>query len=161
MAWTTPRTWVTGETVTAALMNTHIRDNLNFLKTNPQSAFAAASADLTLTTTETDVTGATVSITTSIANATYVAICVFDFDITAAGAAIGQGRLSVDGSIAAQEAHMRIDTSPARATTTLVQRGTVATAASHTWKLRALKTAANGTCAVRLTSSSITVLVFE
>ena len=28
MAWTAPRTWVTGETVTAALMNAHIRDNL-------------------------------------------------------------------------------------------------------------------------------------
>jgi len=29
MAWTTPRTWTTGELVTAALLNTHIRDNLN------------------------------------------------------------------------------------------------------------------------------------
>ena len=29
MAWTTPRTWVTGEIVTAALLNTHVRDNLN------------------------------------------------------------------------------------------------------------------------------------
>ena len=29
MAWTTPRTWVTGELVTAALMNTHLKDNLN------------------------------------------------------------------------------------------------------------------------------------
>lgn len=28
MAWTTPRTWVAGETVTAAIMNTHVRDNL-------------------------------------------------------------------------------------------------------------------------------------
>lgn len=28
MAWTTPHTWVSGETVTAALMNTHVRDNL-------------------------------------------------------------------------------------------------------------------------------------
>ncbi len=28
MSWTTPRTWVTGELVTAALMNTHVRDNL-------------------------------------------------------------------------------------------------------------------------------------
>ena len=28
MAWTAPRTWVTGETVTAALMNVHLRDNL-------------------------------------------------------------------------------------------------------------------------------------
>ena len=31
MAWTTPRTWATGETVTATLMNTHVRDNLNAL----------------------------------------------------------------------------------------------------------------------------------
>lgn len=29
MAWTTPRTWVTNEQVTAALMNTHVRDNLD------------------------------------------------------------------------------------------------------------------------------------
>jgi hypothetical protein len=28
VAWTSPRTWVSGETVTAALMNTHVRDNL-------------------------------------------------------------------------------------------------------------------------------------
>ncbi len=28
MAWTAPRTWVTGEVVTAAIMNTHLRDNL-------------------------------------------------------------------------------------------------------------------------------------
>ncbi|HEY2086383.1 MAG TPA: hypothetical protein VGH54_10225 [Mycobacterium sp.] len=28
MAWTTPRTWVAGETITAAIMNTHVRDNL-------------------------------------------------------------------------------------------------------------------------------------
>ena len=31
MAWTAPRTWVVGEVVTAALMNTHVRDNLLFL----------------------------------------------------------------------------------------------------------------------------------
>lgn len=29
MAWTTPRTWVAGETVTAAIMNSHVRDNFN------------------------------------------------------------------------------------------------------------------------------------
>jgi len=33
MAWTTPRTWVSGELVTAALFNTHLKDNLNILKT--------------------------------------------------------------------------------------------------------------------------------
>ena len=29
MAWTAPRTWVTAETVTAALLNAHVRDNLD------------------------------------------------------------------------------------------------------------------------------------
>ena len=38
MAYTTPRTWVTGETVTAALMNTHVRDNLSYLKTQTDYA---------------------------------------------------------------------------------------------------------------------------
>src|SRR3954447_19578174 len=28
MTWTAPRTWVAGEVVTAALLNTHVRDNL-------------------------------------------------------------------------------------------------------------------------------------
>ncbi len=31
MPWTTPRTWVAGEVVTAAIMNTHVRDNLSDL----------------------------------------------------------------------------------------------------------------------------------
>lgn len=34
MAWTLPRTWSPGETVTASLMNAHLRDNLNVLKTS-------------------------------------------------------------------------------------------------------------------------------
>jgi len=29
MAWTSPRTWVLGEIITASVMNTHIRDNFN------------------------------------------------------------------------------------------------------------------------------------
>lgn len=33
MAWTTPRTWVGGEIVTAALLNSHLRDNLNAIVT--------------------------------------------------------------------------------------------------------------------------------
>lgn len=31
MAWTTPRTWTVDELVTALMMNTHVRDNLNAL----------------------------------------------------------------------------------------------------------------------------------
>ena len=33
MAWNPPRSWNPGETVTASLMNAHVRDNLNVLKT--------------------------------------------------------------------------------------------------------------------------------
>lgn len=39
MAWTAPRTWVTGEVVTAAQLNTHLRDNL--LETSAATAVAA------------------------------------------------------------------------------------------------------------------------
>src|SRR3972149_6051226 len=42
MAWTSPRTWVVSEIVTAALLNTHLRDNL--LATSV--AVAAAQGDL-------------------------------------------------------------------------------------------------------------------
>ena len=35
-AWTTPKTWVSGETVTAAMMNTYIRDNQNVLAMSPR-----------------------------------------------------------------------------------------------------------------------------
>jgi hypothetical protein len=34
MAWTTPRTFVAAELITASMLNTHIRDNLNFLHDN-------------------------------------------------------------------------------------------------------------------------------
>lgn len=35
MAWTTPRSWTTGEVVTASHMNTHVRDNTAYLKDSP------------------------------------------------------------------------------------------------------------------------------
>lgn len=41
MAWTTPRTWVTGELVTAALMNTHIKDNQAATWPTDDTLFAA------------------------------------------------------------------------------------------------------------------------
>jgi hypothetical protein len=35
MAWTTPHNWEPNELVTAALLNTHLKDNLNFLYNAP------------------------------------------------------------------------------------------------------------------------------
>jgi hypothetical protein len=34
MAWTAPRTWVTGEVLSKTNLDTHVRDNLNYLKLN-------------------------------------------------------------------------------------------------------------------------------
>lgn len=39
MAWTAPRTWVAAENVTAALLNTHLRDNLLALKDPPSANY--------------------------------------------------------------------------------------------------------------------------
>ncbi len=41
MPWTTPKTWVNSEPLTAADLNTHLRDNLNALHAPPTAAFLA------------------------------------------------------------------------------------------------------------------------
>ena len=45
MAWTTPRTWADGDIPTAALLNTHVRDNLNALSTHTHSGAAGDGND--------------------------------------------------------------------------------------------------------------------
>ncbi len=65
MAWTTPKTWTTGELVTAAQLNTHIRDNLNALF-NPVTGVATITTDITTTNTSfEDATGLSVTLTTA------------------------------------------------------------------------------------------------
>lgn len=44
MAWTAPRTWTTGEIVTAAIMNVHVRDNLNAVSTHAHTGGAGLGA---------------------------------------------------------------------------------------------------------------------
>jgi len=44
MGWTTPKTWATNEVVTAANMNTHVRDNVSFLGSPPACSVKAAGA---------------------------------------------------------------------------------------------------------------------
>lgn len=41
MAWTTPRSWSTGETVTSTILNTHVRDNLNAIVSPPYAYLRA------------------------------------------------------------------------------------------------------------------------
>ena len=70
--WTPPRTWNVGELVTAGLLNTHLRDNLEFLKAQvdiPVNFAAAASASQYTTASATyadvDATNLSLSLTTS------------------------------------------------------------------------------------------------
>lgn len=63
--WTDPRTWVTGDTVTASLLNTHIRDNLSWLKTPLESGRITWASDFTTSSTSfVDLTSATTTLTT-------------------------------------------------------------------------------------------------
>lgn len=48
MAWTTPRTWANNETVTDAILNTHVRDNLNAIVNPPYVHVRAASTSTTI-----------------------------------------------------------------------------------------------------------------
>lgn len=63
--WTANRTWTSGELVTASIMNTYVRDNLDWLKTPLESGKITFSADFTTTsTTYVDITGITTTLTT-------------------------------------------------------------------------------------------------
>jgi hypothetical protein len=42
--WTLPKTWAVGEIVTAEALNTHLRDNLDYLKLRDETALPAAAA---------------------------------------------------------------------------------------------------------------------
>lgn len=62
MSWITPRTWTTGEVVTAALLNEQIRDNENQLRLEQYAVLDTDPTDITVvnTTVETDLYAFTV-----------------------------------------------------------------------------------------------------
>jgi len=122
---------------------------------------AVASSDLTLSTTLTDVPGASVVVPSSRTAAVALVWGVFDFDVTATGAAIAQGIVDVNGVASPGNAlHSML----------VVTRHTVMTcdlvplsggAGNYTWKLRALKSAAVGTCAAKATHSRLVVVYID
>lgn len=65
--WTTPRTWATGEIVTAALANEQWRDNVDYLKARPLLIVKDLDGTVasTSSTSFVDLTGASGSITTT------------------------------------------------------------------------------------------------
>lgn len=47
MGWTIPKTWVDDEYITDSMLNVHIRDNMNYLKTEVDKHSVAVQADVT------------------------------------------------------------------------------------------------------------------
>lgn len=130
MAWTTPRTWVAGETVTAALMNTHVRDN-------ELALFALATADYTAyTPTLTNLTLG--NGTRSAAYIQFGKLTVVTLDIVFGSTTSLSGDLAV--SLPA--------TAPAGTGSPCVGMGEVIGSAAQSWQLRA-----------RLTSTSAFALI--
>lgn len=95
--YTTPRTWATGEIVTAAIMNEHVRDNFDYLKARPVvtvNDFDGTVAN-TSSTSFVDLTGATVDITTSGSSKLLITAHVIGVESSAAAAYI---TAKVDGT---------------------------------------------------------------
>lgn len=66
MAWTAPRTWSDNEVVGATIMNTHVRDNENYLlsgKVIGQSTFVGSADDTSTSTSFVDVDATNLTIT--------------------------------------------------------------------------------------------------
>ena len=104
MAWTTPKTWVAGNTLTAAELNEQVRDNLTFLNSKPSADYVLDEASDYTTTSGTfvdiDSTNLSLSITTGGGDvlAWFTAICYpnttnspthANFDIDVDGSRIG------------------------------------------------------------------------
>ncbi len=125
-------TFLAGQKVTATLLNNHVLRTLE----------ARSSADETVTTTVTDVNGATLTITTPVAN-TVVRVGA-TWDIAATGTTdIFVGSLYVDG-VKLDEGE-GIGQISLRATIYQAWNVTLATAGSHTLKLRRQKTSNSNT----------------
>jgi hypothetical protein len=98
MAWTAPRTWVAGEIVTAAYMNTHVRDNLLTLST-----WAAWTPQIDAVTTDPNHGSTATQYGTYLLAGT---LCVASFDIKWGGVGVtgGDGNYRINHPVAASTA---------------------------------------------------------
>ena len=132
------------------------------------AAFAAACTANTdvANGTEVDVAGATITVVTTKVNAQFFCIGSFYFSMLAASSGIALGKLNVDGVNQAGFANFTgLNTVPDRVNSTQAWSGVLATAGSHTLKLRAVGPGTTGTPAtpahrVNPVSTTITVFVF-
>ena len=141
-----------GDLLVASAADTFIRGGFLTGEDDP-------SANYTLTTSFADVTGCSVSVTTTRANQVALVWATFDFDVTTASAGVVQGRLDVDGSAQAGQVigeSVRLNRETKSGGPWIV---TLATAASHTFKLQAQKSMAGIAGQVLAAHTRIRVLV--
>lgn len=153
MAWTTPKTWTTGELVTAAQLNTHIRDNLDALF-SPNSDLVSITTDITTTSgTFVDATGLVIIFTiqgdTALIGFTGV------ISNSSAAATLTTVELDVDGvDVGGSEGLIQVNQkgqANGESNASFTWRITGLSAASHTFKIE-WKTSA-GTATLHATNS--------
>lgn len=115
-----------------------------FARQQPKNFQAFLTSDYTVTPTETDLAGATITFTTTGPNALAVVHATYECRAIATGFGYVRCRLMVDGVLHAREALFTAAAVEDRVTMHLTLNVTLAIAAPHTLKLRALKTAAPG-----------------
>lgn len=161
MAWTSPRTFTTGELITAAMLNVHIRDNLNYLLS--RNLFYVLEATSTYTTTSTTFTAvnATYNKTVTTSGGTVVISASGILSISA-GIVVTQIGVSVDGG--APTAYNTYSTTNAnadyRGQFSLIVYITGLSAASHTFNLQWL-TAATTTATLTKTYAPLVYAGWE
>ena len=135
MAWTTPRTWTTGEVVTKTIMDTHVRDNLNALASLD---FAQITSDTAAISATTDATAVDVVAGNAVTYAASPVIIWFSCqDVVASVASVvATFNLYDDTTDLGRVANVEIGTSGNMNSISFWHRYTP-TAASHTFKIRA------------------------
>ena len=146
MSWTAPRTWVTGEIVTAALLNTHLRDNLIDLdrRTSPTDAtINTGQTTSSLSFTDLATVGPAVTVTIGSTGKALVAIYSSLFNTTNNYALAGYA-VSGASTVAASDlaALQHGDSVAIRAGATLLQTGL--TVGSNTFTMKYRKDAGAG-----------------
>lgn len=139
---------------------TAVEAQLVLLNAKPIMTGGVCTTQVDLTTTEVDITGATVTFSTTKTNARYLVNASFYMSAVTGGTAVATGKLNVDGSNQTANANFTGSTTLDRANVGQSWTGTLASAGSHTFKLRGVLSAGTG-IRVNTGGTAFTVVVFE
>lgn len=161
MGWTSPRTWVTSEVVTAAQMNAHVRDNLLFLKSGVAAVSTiTASVGPTSSTTELVVASQAVSLDGS--TLVEIAFTWYNINKTIAGDTFDV--YLYDGPTAGSGTLLAHWIAPGAAvSSTVIGSGSIRSiitpsAGAHTYTARIARTAGSGTATMSASATNVATL---